>query len=218
MADAGALFVTSCGTARGKTYVAEKMIRKWRAAGDVVRVLKPVISGFDPAFAQMSDTGILLAAIGEDAIEESIHRISPWRYAAPLSPDMAAALEGRTVPVDEITEFCRKAIRNARKDGARLLIEGAGGVMVPLDARRTMRDLMVGIDLPVVLVVGSYLGSLSHALTAIEALHMRNIQIERIVVNEAADSNISLNETRNTLARFVDDVPLEVCHFNPPAP
>jgi len=49
-------------------------------------------------------------------------------------------------------------------------------------------------------------------------LHMRNIQIERIVVNEAADSNISLNETRNTLARFVDDVPLEVCHFNPPAP
>ena len=122
------------------------------------------------------------------------------------------------MPVDEITEFCRKAIRNARKDGARLLIEGAGGVMVPLDEKRTMRDLMVAIDLPVVLVVGSYLGSLSHALTAIEALHVRNIEIARIVVNEPADSNIPLNETRNTLARFVDDVPLEVCRFNPPAP
>lgn len=213
-----ALFVTSCGTGRGKTYVSERMIRAWRADGDAVRALKPVISGYDPSDAATSDTGLLLSAIGEKLSPEAIDRMSPWRYAAPLSPDMAAALEDRTVPVDDIISYCRSAIESATARGEHLLIEGAGGVMVPLDETRTMRDLMVALEIPVVLVVGSYLGSLSHAMTALEALHVRQIVVDRIVVNETADSNIPLTETRDTLARFVGDIPMETLSFNPPAP
>ena len=213
-----ALFVTSCGTGRGKTYVSEKMIRGWIAKGDAVQVLKPVISGFDPEDAAVSDTGLLLAATGEALTAEAIDRVSPWRYAAPLSPDMAAALENRTVPVDDIISYCRSAIETATVRGERLLIEGAGGVMVPLDETRTMRDLMAALGIPVVLVVGSYLGSLSHALTALEALHVRRIAVDRIVINETADSNIPLTETRDTLARFVGDIPMESLSFSPPAP
>ena len=213
-----ALFVTSCGTGRGKTYVSERMIRAWRADGDAVRALKPVISGYDPSDAATSDTGLLLSAIGEKLSPEAIDRMSPWRYAAPLSPDMAAALEDRTVPVDDIISYCRSAIESATARGEHLLIEGAGGVMVPLDETRTMRDLMVALEIPVVLVVGSYLGSLSHAMTALEALHVRQIVVDCIVVNETADSNIPLTETRDTLARFVGDIPMETLSFNPPAP
>ena len=213
-----ALFVTSCGTGRGKTYVSERMIRAWRADGDAVRALKPVISGYDPSDAATSDTGLLLSAIGEKLSPDSIDRMLPWRYAAPLSPDMAAALEDRTVPVDDIISYCRSAIESATARGEHLLIEGAGGVMVPLDETRTMRDLMVALEIPVVLVVGSYLGSLSHAMTALEALHVRQIVVDRIVVNETADSNIPLTETRDTLARFVGDIPMETLSFNPPAP
>ena len=213
-----ALFVTSCGTGRGKTYVSENMIRGWLAAGKDVRVLKPVISGFDPATAEDTDTGLLLAAAGQDLTPTTIDRVSPWRYAAPLSPDMAAALEDRAVPVDEVVDFCRSAISDAETEGAHLLIEGAGGVMVPLDETCTMRDLIAALDIPVVLVVGSYLGSLSHALTALEALRARDVAIDRIVVNETKDSNIPLAETRDTLARFVGEVVLETLGFSPPAP
>lgn len=213
-----ALFVTSCGTGRGKTYVSENMIRGWLVAGKDVRVLKPVISGFDPAAAEDTDTGLLLAAAGQDLTPTTIDRVSPWRYAAPLSPDMAAALEDREVPVDEVVDFCRSAISDAETEGAHLLIEGAGGVMVPLDETCTMRDLIAALDIPVVLVVGSYLGSLSHALTALEALRARDVAIDRIVVNETEDSNIPLAETRDTLARFVGEVVLETLGFSPPAP
>lgn len=213
-----ALFVTSCGTGRGKTYVSENMIRGWLAAGKDVRVLKPVISGFDPAAAEDTDTGLLLAAAGQDLTPTTIDRVSPWRYAAPLSPDMAAALEDRAVPVDEVVDFCRSAISHAETEGAHLLIEGAGGVMVPLDETCTMRDLIAALDIPVVLVVGSYLGSLSHALTALEALRARDVAIDRIVVNETEDSNIPLADTRDTLARFVGEVVLETLGFSPPAP
>ena len=213
-----ALFVTSCGTGRGKTYVSENMIRGWLAAGKDVRVLKPVISGFDPAAAEDTDTGLLLAAAGQDLTPSAIDRVSPWRYAAPLSPDMAAALEDRAVPLDEIVDYCRSAISDAEIGGAHLLIEGAGGVMVPLDETCTMRDLIAALDIPVVLVVGSYLGSLSHALTALEALRARDVAIDRIVVNETEDSNIPLAETRDTLARFVGEVVLETLGFSPPAP
>ena len=213
-----ALFVTSCGTGRGKTYVSENMIRGWLAAGKDVRVLKPVISGFDPAAAEDTDTGLLLAAAGQDLTPTTIDRVSPWRYAAPLSPDMAAALEDRAVPVDEVVDFCRSAISDAETEGAHLLIEGAGGVMVPLDETCTMRDLIAALDIPVVLVVGSYLGSLSHALTALEALRARDVAIDRIVVNETEDSNIPLADTRDTLARFVGEVVLETLGFSPPAP
>ena len=90
--------------------------------------------------------------------------------------------------------------------------------MVPLDATRTMRDLIGALGIPVVLVVGSYLGSLSHALTALEALRVRDIPVEKIVVNETEDSNIPLTETRDALERFVGDVPLKTVGFSPPAP
>lgn len=213
-----AIFVTSCGTGRGKTYVSEKIIRDWQAADRSVQVLKPVISGFDPAKVGESDTGLLLSALGEEITEDAVQQMSPWRYAAPLSPDMAATLENKIVPFDEIVSYCRAAIDLAASRGDDLLIEGAGGVMVPLDKTRTMRDLMAALGLPVILVVGSYLGSLSHALTAVEALRAEDIDIDRIIVNETGDSNIPPTETLDTLSRFVGDVLLETLRFSPPAP
>ena len=94
-----------------------KHVRGWLAAGKDVRVLKPVISGFDLAAAEETDTGLLLAAAGQDLTPTTIDRAP--RYAAPLSPDMAAALEDRAVPVDEVVDFCRSAI-TTRKPKVRI--------------------------------------------------------------------------------------------------
>ncbi len=210
-----AVFVTASGTDIGKTYVAEALLRQWRQSGRLVAVLKPLLSGYDPADAASSDTGRLLTASGVAITPESIDLVSPWRYAAPLSPDMAAAREGKTVPVDDVVAYCAAAIAEADESGISLLIEGIGGVMVPLDETRTVADLVAALGIPAILVGGSYLGSLSHTLTAYEALRARNVTVDSVIVSETPDSDVPLDETRDVLARFVVPVPVEVMPFAP---
>ena len=210
-----AVFVTASGTDIGKTYVAEALLRQWRQSGRLVAVLKPLLSGYDPADAASSDTGRLLTASGVAITPESIDLVSPWRYAAPLSPDMAAAREGKSVPVDDVIAYCAAAIAEADESGMSLLIEGIGGVMVPLDDTRTVADLIAALGIPAILVGGSYLGSLSHTLTAYEALRARNVTVDSVIVSETPDSDVPLDETRDVLARFVVPVPVEVMPFEP---
>jgi dethiobiotin synthetase len=196
-----AAFITGTGTDIGKTFVAAGLIRALRRAGRPVRALKPVVSGFDPAAAQDSDPGVLLAALGQPVTPETIAAIAPWRYRAPLSPDMAARREGSAIDFDAVLGFCRQAM--AQRDGV-LLIEGVGGIMVPLDARRTVLDWMEALGLPVILVCGSYLGSISHTLTAVDVLVRHGLRPATLVVNETAGSTVGLPETVETLARFVE--------------
>ena len=103
---------------------------------------------------------MLLDVQGEAVSPQSVAALSPWRFAAPLSPDMAAQMEGRSIEFDQVAAFCRMP-----RDAAVLLIEGAGGAMTPLTQDRTMLDLAVSLRVPVILAAGSYLGSLSHTLT-----------------------------------------------------
>src|SRR5206468_10474554 len=114
---------------------------------------------------------------------DEIERISPWRFKAKLSPDVAARREGRTIDFKELTEFCRRAM--AARKGV-LLIEGVGGIMVPLDQHRTVLDLMSMLRIPVILLAGSYVGTISHTLTALEVLARRNIDIAAVVISESA--------------------------------
>ena len=86
-----AIFITGTGTDVGKTYVAASLIRHLRQMGRLVDAIKPVVSGYDPAQLAASDPGVLLEALGLPVTEQEIDRISPWRFRAALSPDLAAA-------------------------------------------------------------------------------------------------------------------------------
>jgi dethiobiotin synthetase len=200
------LFVTATGTDIGKTYVTAALVRRWRAAGRLPRALKPIVSGFDAGDWASSDPGLLLQAMGERLDAAALDRISPFRFAAPLSPDMAAAREGKSVDVAALLAVCRT--RLAEAGAAPLLIEGVGGVMVPLDARRTMLDWMSDLALPVLLVAGSYLGTISHSLTAAAVLRHAGLGVAALVVNESEGSGVPLAETAATIARFVAPVPV----------
>ena len=193
-----AIFVTGTGTDVGKTFLSAALIRHWRAAGHAVKAFKPVASGFDPATAQSSDPGVLLAAF--DSPITDIETISPWRFAAPLSPDMAAAREGRTLDFEAIVEFSRQVARSAD----RVLIEGVGGIMVPVDERHTVLDWMSALRMPVLLVAGSYLGTISHTLTALRVLAQRNLTVMAVAVSESATPGAPLDETVATIGRFAD--------------
>ena len=199
-----AYFVTATGTDVGKTFVTAVLIRHLRGAGHEVSALKPVVSGFDLATAALSDPGVLLNALDEQLAPEAFERLSPWRFAAPLSPDMAASREGRVIDFDALVAFCREGI--ARHQGT-LFIEGVGGAMVPLDARHTVLDWMAALNLPLILVTGSYLGTISHTLTALDVLAHCRLKVAAIVLNDTP-SDIPLDETMATLARFAPTIPI----------
>jgi dethiobiotin synthetase len=194
-----AYFITATGTDIGKTFVTCGLIRALRAGGREVAALKPVMSGFDPSEPTGSDSGRLLAALGRPATPGAIAKMSPWRFAAPLAPDMAAAREGRSLDMRELIRFCHAAI--AAEPGV-LLIEGAGGLMSPVSAEHIMLDWIVALGQPVILVAGSYLGTISHTLSALDVLARRALKVAAVVVSETAGSPVRLDETCDTLARF----------------
>ncbi|MFN3350752.1 dethiobiotin synthase [Pseudorhodoplanes sp.] len=197
------LFITASGTDVGKTFVGAGLIRYLRAKGEEIDAIKPIISGFDPDRAGDSDSGMLLRALGLPLTEEEIEDISPWRFSLPLSPDMAARHEGKEIDFDLLVSFCETALDEA--DGS-LLIEGVGGVMVPIDQTNTVLDWITELQLPVLLVAGSYLGSISHTLTAAEVLDQEECDLRAIVVSESEGSHVPLYETVATISRFLPAV------------
>jgi dethiobiotin synthetase len=198
-----AIFITATGTDVGKTFVAASLIRHLRAMGRDVDAIKPVVSGFDPDRLEASDPGILLGALGLPVTLQEIERISPWRFRAAASPDIAAQREGYRIDVDAVIAFCQDAIER-RQD--LLLIEGIGGVMVPLDEQRTILDVMMALQLSLILVAGSYLGTISHTLTALDALFRRDMKVLAIIVSETSGATVPLNDTVAAIARFAQPV------------
>lgn len=195
-----AYFVTATGTDIGKTFVTCSVIAALRAKGRAVDAFKPVLSGFTGF--EGSDAALLLAALGRPASE--LDRISPWRFRAPLAPPSAARAEGARLEPAALAGACRERMAGE----SLLLIEGAGGVMSPIAEGATNLDLIADLRLPVLLVTGSYLGAVSHTLTAVAALRGRGVQIAAVVVSESEDDPPPLGEILGALASFAPDIPV----------
>jgi len=192
-------FVTSTGTGIGKSFITAALVRQAKALGKSVAAYKPVISGFDPADAANSDTGLLLQSQELPLMSDNSARVSPWQFSAPLAPSMAARLENRKIDFDELVNHSRKIIAMAEDI---VLIEGVGGVMAPLDDRHTIVDWVEAVEIQAMLVVGSYLGTISHTLTALAVLQQRCIPIHSVIVNESEDISVPLQDIVEELGRW----------------
>jgi dethiobiotin synthetase len=193
-------FITSSGTNIGKTFVTAALLAAARARGIEAAAYKPLLSGFALDQIVESDSGQLLCALARDVTFDNLDEISPWRYHAPLAPHMAARLEGEEVQLAPMIAWCKARLETP---APLTLIEGVGGVMAPITAHETVRDWMVALNLPCVLVVGSYLGAMSHALTALEALAVKNLTVSALVISDSGESSIGLRETASELRAFV---------------
>jgi dethiobiotin synthetase len=198
-----AIFVTASGADVGKTFVTAGLIRLLRDQGATVDALKPIVTGYDPSVVETSDPAVLLKALGRPVSAEEIERISPWRFRAPSSPDIAAARENRNLDFSSLATFSQRAVDRAR---GVLFIEGIGGIMVPLDAHRTVLDWMTTLRVPVLLVVGSYLGTISHTLTALHVLAQRKLDIAAIVVSESERSHVPLDDAVASIRHFANGI------------
>ena len=192
------IFVTSSGTDIGKTFVTSALTYQLKKAGHSVAAYKPIISGYQDGTP--NDTVALLESQGLSKSQKNVIKHSPWRFKLAASPNIAAAAEKEEVKFIELANFHN----DVAKKNEFTLFEGAGGVMVPLNNEKTTLDLIVHLKFDVLLVVGSYLGSISHTLTAYNALRARNVENVKIVISESAENPNPLEDTVNTIANFTD--------------
>jgi dethiobiotin synthetase len=169
-------FISAIGTEVGKTFCTAAMLHQ----SSSYRAIKPVISGYERAAS--SDAGELLRAMGLPVNQENAEAISPFRFKAPLSPHLAAAKENKVIDKDVLEAFCREQCRSH----SRLLIEGVGGLMVPITADYLVIDWMKALDLPVILVAGTYLGAINHTLLSLKALEYAGLNLHALLVNQSA--------------------------------
>ena len=193
------LFITATGTGMGKTAVTTALCWQLRAQNQSVAAIKPVISGYKENDLT-SDSALILQSCGITPTPEAVHAISPWRYEAPLAPNLAAAREGNPIDLPALVDFCRdyEALTTGQ-----LFIEGVGGIHAPLTNQHTVADWMEALNWPVILICGSYLGALSHTLSTLEVLRYRGLKVKALIISESENSSVSLQDTATTLEQFV---------------
>ncbi len=202
----GAYFITGTGTDIGKTHIVSLLIKQAQMRHKQIHAVKPVISGFDQNNPQKSDTGIILTSLGRKINKTEINQLSPFRYQKPLSPDHASLYENSEIIFEHLVAFCKHQLLEHKDKN--LLIEGVGGVMVPLNQNKTTLDWIKACNIPAILVCGSYLGALSHSLTAYHTLKQYEIPIRMMIINESRSQNVGLDQTRNSLSNFILDIPI----------
>ena len=194
--NARVLFVTGTDTGVGKTTITTALIAAWVTAGRRVAALKPVETGCRRRWGQLHPAdGMRLAA----ASRQPPTLVSPLRYAAPTSPAAAATLAGR--PIDRAAIF---AAANALGAEAELLVvEGAGGLLVPLDDQWTMADLAVALGARLLVVARASLGTVNHSCLTVEAARHRGLAPIAVVLNRVV-AHLGADEASNpaAIARF----------------
>lgn len=172
------VFVTGTGTDVGKTYVTGRLLGALRAAGVEAISHKPVQTGCraDEVAPDLAEHWRLAGWAPEPGLAEAL---SPFRFVAPVSPHLAASMEGYRLSVFETVNKTRLQIQ---KDTFSL-VEGAGGVLVPLNESETMLDLMKGMGLPVLVVAAAGVGTINHTLLTLSALAGAEIHVVGVVLS-----------------------------------
>lgn len=169
-----AVFITGTDTGVGKTAVTAVLAALLSEKGLVTGVIKPFQTGTE--LDGLSDAEFVYAFLGRDCV---LPEVSPCRLKAPLSPYRAAAIEGVDIPLKRVIEHTRDYI--SRNDVT--LVEGAGGLCVPVTESYMMADLAVDLDAPMVIVARPGLGTLNHTALSLEYARRRGARVLGVVIN-----------------------------------
>jgi dethiobiotin synthetase len=166
------LFVTGTGTGVGKTVVSAALLAAMSTAGEQVRAYKPVVTGLaEPPGAWPPDHELLALAAGMKPEE-----VAPLRFDPPVSPYLAAALSGRSIDPATVIEGA-----HARAQGT-LVVEGVGGLLVPIAEGFNVRDLAVELGLALLVAAAPGLGTINHTLLTIESARAVGLSVAAVVL------------------------------------
>jgi dethiobiotin synthetase len=187
------VFITGTDTGVGKTLVAAGLLRGLVARGSRAVGMKPVAAGIVAGAARNDDVTALIAA---GNVEAPLADVNPYAFAPAIAPHLAAARASVAIDLDRIASAYERLCALADV----VIVEGAGGAMVPLGARIDMLDVAARLDLPVVLVVGIRLGCLNHALLSALAINARGLRLAGWVANRIDPAMRDIDANVATLA------------------
>jgi dethiobiotin synthetase len=190
------LFVTGTDTAAGKSVLSACLLAAMLAAGERASACKPVLTGLDdpPATGWPPDDELLAAIAGVDRRE-----VSPLRFGPPASPHLAAELAGQAIDPAVLLAHTREAVAGA--DVA--VVEGVGGLLVPLSGSYLVRDLAVGLGLPLLVAARAGLGTINHTLLTIEAARAAGLEVRAVVLTPWPSRPGAIERSnRETIARL----------------
>jgi len=186
------IFITGTDTGVGKTYVGAGIAAALRAQGIDVGVMKPAETGCSTQRGSLvpRDAQLLMKAAGA---YDPLDLVVPYRFRDPLAPAVAAELAGKNIAFKKILA----AFRMLSEQHGFMLVEGAGGILVPLTGRSSYLDLAASLALPVLVVARPGLGTINHTLLTIAVLRARKITIAGIVINHCRKGKTGLSERTN---------------------
>ena len=201
-------FVTGTDTGVGKTRIATALLRAFATKGLRAVGMKPVAAGCKRADGALVnvDVTVLTAA---STVAAPVDLINPYRFEPAIAPHLAAELAGETISLQRIRDAY--VALAARAD--RVVVEGAGGFLVPLNEREDFGDLARLLELPVLLVVGMRLGCLNHALLTAEAVQRRGLQLAGWVANRLDATMPAVEQNVQTLCKRLDAPLLGIVPF-----
>ena len=189
-----AFFITGTDTGVGKTYVACKLIQQYVALGYKVVGMKPVAAGCDWVDGEwVNDDVLKLEAVSN--VKASRALINPYSFKEAVAPHIAAELVGVEIKMAVI----QQAFVELSQLADIVIVEGAGGFLVPINQQQTFADLVVLLNIPVILVVGIKLGCINHTLLTIEAIKARNCQLDGWIANPIESEMQQYNENVSTI-------------------
>lgn len=198
------LFVTGTDTNVGKTHIATMIIRDLRVGGHRVGAYKPACSGAitDCTGVRWDDLERLRSALGTDVPDDLI---CPQRFLAPLAPTMAAQAEGRQVDFDLLIQGANRWHPHADL----LIVEGAGGLLAPVAEAKTVADLALALEYPLIIVARCGLGTINHTLLTVEAAQLRGLSVAGVVLNQSHPADdFSLAESNAAAIAAYGRVPI----------
>ena len=188
-------FITGTDTNVGKTLVSCALLYGFAAQGKRVVGMKPVAAGCNEG--GVNDDVLQLCAASNVAASSDL--INPYSFVPAVAPHLAAQLAGVSINLERIVESFSQLAAQADV----VIVEGAGGLRVPLNAAQDSADLMRELDLPVILVVGMRLGCLNHALLTVEAIAARGLTLAGWVANVLDEDMALLNENIEALRQRI---------------
>ena len=192
-------FIAGTDTGVGKTVLTTALLVALRRGGHAAVPAKPVHTGCPRRGhgLEAPDLDFALAAAGMKVSEDEAALMCPYRFEPACSPHWAAQQSGVVISIEKICD----AMRSLTQRHNELLVEGAGGVRVPLNDRDTLLDLMRALDLPVIVAARPGLGTLNHTLLTLDALRHAGLRTDAIVLVESQNGTWGALEenNRNTL-------------------
>ena len=171
-----AIFMTGTDTGVGKTVITAALTLALQQKGQLVGIMKPVETGMDPQQQEKSDTARLRSLLSPPPPFGSI---CLYAFSQPLAPLACARKAGTTIDVDRIAS----RVHDLTQQYPFFIVEGAGGVLTPITQQHSMRDLMVTLNLPALVVGRASLGSVNHLLLTLEGLAHAGIKTCGVVLN-----------------------------------